>query len=202
MLWRIDPRFFLSLAATVPLLALATWGFKRISQRNWARVAENRSRFTAHLVESVSGARMLQQCGQQEHNLQRYRGLLDDFNQALIRGSLRSSWFAPFTALLSTAGMAALLLVGGYGLADNQISVGQMAESLFYVFLFLGPLQELSDLFERYATGSASAQRIFLLLDTRPQVLDPPSPSACSGPGARSVSNRCGSPTTPGAKTR
>ncbi|BCQ69332.1 ATP-binding cassette subfamily B protein [Pseudomonas protegens] len=176
MLWRIDPRFFLSLAATVPLLALATWGFKRISQRNWARVAENRSRFTAHLVESVSGARMLQQCGQQEPNLQRYRGLLDDFNQALIRGSLRSSWFAPFTALLSTAGMAALLLVGGYGLADNQISVGQMAESLFYVFLFLGPLQELSDLFERYATGSASAQRIFLLLDTRPQVLDPAQP--------------------------
>ncbi|MNP07889.1 putative ABC transporter ATP-binding protein [compost metagenome] len=53
-----------------------------------------------------------------------------------------------------------------------------MAESLFYVFLFLGPLQELSDLFERYATGSASAQRIFLLLDTRPQVLDPPAPHA------------------------
>ncbi|ULT67986.1 ABC transporter ATP-binding protein [Pseudomonas sp. BC42] len=172
MLWRIEPRFFLSLAATVPLLVLATWSFKRISQRNWARVAENRSRFTAHLVESVSGVRMLQQCGQQAANLQRYRGLLDDFNQALIRGSLRSGWFAPFTALLSSAGMAALLLVGGYGLADHQVSVGQVAESLFYVFLFLGPLQELSDLFERYATGSASAQRIFLLLDTRPQVQD------------------------------
>lgn len=178
MLWRIEPRFFLSLAATVPLLVLATWSFKRISQRNWARVAENRSRFTAHLVESVSGVRMLQQCGQQAANLQRYRGLLDDFNQALIRGSLRSGWFAPFTALLSSAGMAALLLVGGYGLADHQVSVGQVAESLFYVFLFLGPLQELSDLFERYATGSASAQRIFLLLDTRPQVQDcqPPQP--------------------------
>ncbi|MDP9527684.1 ABC transporter ATP-binding protein [Pseudomonas protegens] len=176
MLWRIEPRFFLSLAATVPLLVLATWSFKRISQRNWARVAENRSRFTAHLVESVSGARMLQQCGQQTANLQRYRGLLDDFNQALIRGSLRSGWFAPFTALLSSAGMAALLLVGGYGLADRGVSVGQVAESLFYVFLFLGPLQELSDLFERYATGSASAQRIFLLLDTQPQVQDSQTP--------------------------
>jgi len=176
MLWRIDPRFFLSLVATVPLLVLATWSFKRISQRNWAKVAENRSRFTAHLVESVSGARMLQQCAQQAPNLRRYRGLLDDFNQALIRGSLRSSWFAPFTALLSSAGMALLLLVGAYGLAQADVSVGQIAESLFYVFLFLGPLQELSDLFERYATGSASAQRIFLLLDTRPQITDSPTP--------------------------
>ncbi|KAB0495241.1 ABC transporter ATP-binding protein [Pseudomonas vancouverensis] len=170
MLWRIEPRFFLSLAATVPLLVLATWSFKRISQRNWAKVAEHRSRFTAHLVESVSGVRMLQQCAQQAPNLRRYRGLLEDFNQALIRGSLRSSWFAPFTALLSSVAMAVLLLVGGYGLAQSDISVGQVAESLFYVFLFLGPLQELSDLFERYATGSASAQRIFLLLDTQPQI--------------------------------
>ena len=176
MLWQIDPRFFLSLAATVPLLVLATWSFKRISQRNWAKVAENRSRFTAHLVESVSGARMLQQCVQQTPNLRRYRGLLDDFNQALIRGSLRSSWFAPFTALLSSAGMALLLLVGAYGLAQADVTVGQVAESLFYVFLFLGPLQELSDLFERYATGSASAQRIFLLLDTRPEINDSASP--------------------------
>lgn len=176
MLWRIDPRFFLSLAATVPLLVLATWSFKRISQRNWAKVAENRSRFTAHLVESVSGARMLQQCAQQAPNLRRYRGLLDDFNQALIRGSLRSSWFAPFTALLSSAGMAVLLLVGAFGLAQADVTVGQVAESLFYVFLFLGPLQELSDLFERYATGSASAQRIFLLLDTRPEISDSTTP--------------------------
>ncbi|MEB0189478.1 ABC transporter ATP-binding protein, partial [Pseudomonas sp. Bout1] len=176
MLWRIDPRFFLSLVATVPLLVLATWSFKRISQRNWASVAENRSRFTAHLVESVSGARMLQQCAQEAPNLLRYRGLLDDFNHALIRGSLRSGWFAPFTALLSSAGIALLLLVGGYGLAAGEVSVGQVAESLFYVFLFLGPLQELSDLFERYATGSASAQRIFLLLDTQAQITDSPTP--------------------------
>ncbi|WP_294739469.1 ABC transporter ATP-binding protein [uncultured Pseudomonas sp.] len=176
MLWRIDPRFFLSLVATVPLLVLATWSFKRISQRNWARVAENRSRFTAHLVESVSGARMLQQCAQEAPNLRRYRGLLDDFNHALIHGSLRSGWFAPFTALLSSAGIALLLLVGGYGLAAGEVSVGQMAESLFYVFLFLGPLQELSDLFERYATGSASAQRIFLLLDTQAQITDSVAP--------------------------
>lgn len=200
MLWRIDPRFFLSLVATVPLLVLATWSFKRISQRNWARVAENRSRFTAHLVESVSGARLLQQCVQQGPNLRRYRGLLDDFNQALIRGSLRSSWFAPFTALLSSAGIAVLLLVGAYGLAAGDVTVGQVAESLFYVFLFLGPLQELSDLFERYATGSASAQRIFLLLDTRAQITDCAAPATLARARGEVHFQGVGFSYTPGAQ--
>jgi hypothetical protein len=43
------------------------------------------------------------------------------------------------------------------------------------VFLFPAPLQELNDLFERYTTGAA-AQRIFLLLDTRPEIVDPKTP--------------------------
>ncbi|MNF68777.1 putative ABC transporter ATP-binding protein [compost metagenome] len=180
MLWLISPLFFFSLAATVPLLFLATWSFKRISQRNWARVAENRSRFTAHLVETVAGARMIQQCVQEAPNRARYRRLLDDFNGALISGNLRSGWFAPFTGVLSALGMALLLLVGARGIADGSVSVGQVAESLFYVMLFLGPLQELSDLLERYATGSASAQRIFLLLDTRPEIVDAAQPLALS----------------------
>jgi len=178
MLWLISPLFFFSLASIVPLLFFATWGFKRISQRTWAKVAENRSRFTAHLVETVAGARMIQQCVQQQPNQQRYRRLLEDFNDALIGGNLRSGWFAPFTGLLAALGMAVLLMLGAYGLAQGQLTVGQVAESLFYVMLFLGPLQELSDLFERYATGSASAQRIFLLLDTQPEITDSHTPVA------------------------
>ena len=65
-----------------------------------------------------------------------------------------------------------MLIVGARGLALGEITLGEVVQSLFYVFLFLGPLQELSDLFERYANGSACAQRIFLLLDTRPTVID------------------------------
>jgi len=172
MLWHISPLLFYSLASVVPFLVLGTLGFKRISERNWAIVAENRSRFTAHLVETVSGVRLIQQTVQEEPNRIYYRSLVNEFNWSLVRGNVRSGWFLPFTGLLTTAGMVLLLLVGARGIALGEISFGQMTESLFYVFLFLGPLQELSDLFERYATGAASAQRIFLLLDTAPEIQD------------------------------
>lgn len=174
LLWCIAPSLFLSLLAIVPLLLLGMWAFKRSSQSSWARIAENRSRFTAHLVETVSGVQVLQQTGQEEANRARYRVLLWDFSWSLIRNGIRSGWFLPFTAVLTSAGMAMLLFAGARGLALGALTAGQVIESLFYVMLFLGPLQELSDLFERYATGSASAQRIFLLLDTRPEIVDAP----------------------------
>jgi ATP-binding cassette, subfamily B, bacterial len=174
LLFQLSPSLFFSVAGIVPVLALATAVFKRISQRNWGRVAECRSRFTAHLVESVSGVRVIKQCVQEADNYERYRRLVRAFNYALIEGNMRSSWFAPLTAVLNTCAMGILLLVGGRGVALGEITLGQLAASLFYVFVFLAPLQELSDLFERYANGAACAQRIFLLLDTEPEIVDRP----------------------------
>nr|WP_294814163.1 ABC transporter ATP-binding protein [uncultured Sphingomonas sp.] len=174
LLWAIAPTLLLGLAAVVPVLLIATVAFKRLAQRSWGRVAENRSRFTAHLVETVAGVRLIKQVGHEAENLARYRGLLRDFNTTLIAGSARSGWFAPFTGLLTTAGLALTLVIGGRGIALGTLTLGELTQSLFYVFLFLAPLQEFSDLFERFANGSACAQRIFLLLDTEPEIRDLP----------------------------
>lgn len=175
-LWWLSPLLLAALASVVPALLFGTWLFKRVSQRNFAKVAEARARFTAHLVETVSGVRIIKQTVNEDANARTYRGLLDDFNGTLVRGSIRSNWFLPLTQVLSAIGMGGLLLAGGIGIAEGSLTVGQMAQSLFYVFLFLGPLQELNDLFERYATGASSAQRIFLMLDTEPEIADPRHP--------------------------
>jgi ABC-type multidrug transport system fused ATPase/permease subunit len=183
-LYAISPLLFLGVFSIVPILGPAIWLFNRIASKNWGRVAERRSRFTSHLVESVNGVRVLQQTGREEQNRGQYRELLDDFTWTLVKGNIRASWFLPLTGLLSTSGMAIVLVIGGRGLLLGQISLGQVTAALFYVYLFLGPLQELGDLFERYAAGTAAAQRIFLLLDTKPEIVDRPdarAPSAVLG---------------------
>lgn len=180
LLWALAPPLFVALAMLVPVLLVASVLFKRLSLRNHARVAENRARFTAHLVETVAGVRIVQQLSQQDPNQRRYRGLLQEFANSLIYNHVTSGWFAPFAGFLTAVGTALLLTVGARELALGHITLGQLAASLFYVQLFLGPLQELSDLFEKYSNGAASAQRIFLLLDTRPDVEDPPHPRALS----------------------
>ena len=170
LLWHIYPPFFWCLFATLPILFLMTAIFKKSSQKHWGRVAEERSRFTAHLVETVNGAKIIQQLNYTATNQSRYQDLLKDFNDSIIYGSKRTSWFAPFTGLLSTIATAGFIVIGSYAYSDGIISIGQFAESIFYVFLFLAPLQELTDLFERYANGAACAQRIFLLLDTQSSI--------------------------------
>ncbi|HSC86808.1 MAG TPA: ABC transporter ATP-binding protein [Polyangiaceae bacterium] len=185
LLYGVSPLIFWSVAGIVPVLLPAIWLFHRIASTNWGRVAERRSRFTAHLVESVNGVRVLQQTSQERDNRYRYQALLDDFTGTLVQGNIRASWFLPLTALLTTLGSVLVLVVGGRGLAEGTITLGQITESMFYIQLFLGPLQELGDLFERYAAGTAAAQRIFLLLDTRPEIVDRPEAVTVAQPQGR-----------------
>jgi ATP-binding cassette subfamily B protein len=107
-------------------------------------------------------------------NLKIYNDLLRNFNHVLIHGNVRSGWFAPFTGLLTTVGLVLILAIGGRAVAQGMLTLGELTQSLFYVFLFLAPLQEFNDLFDRFANGTACAQRIFLLLDTKPDIFDAP----------------------------
>jgi putative ABC transport system ATP-binding protein len=181
LLWWISPLLFWSLVGVVPALLLAMMAFQRLGTRLWGRVAEAKSRVTAHLVETVAGVRVIQQTTQEDANRTRYGALLDVLDRSSVRGAWGWAWFQPYSGLLSTIGMAILLVVGAIGLERGELTVGQFAQALFYIFAFLGPLQELGDLFERFAIGTASAQRIFLLLDTAPEIVDPAAPGVLGG---------------------
>jgi ABC-type multidrug transport system fused ATPase/permease subunit len=167
---------FWSLIGLVPALLLAMVAFQRLGMRLWARVAEAKSHVTAHLVETVGGVRVIQQTAQEQPNRAHYKKLLHELDRTAIRGAWGWGWFQPYAALLFTAGIAILVVVGGIGLQRDELTMGQLTQAVFYIFVFLGPLQELGDLFERFATGAASAQRVFLLLDTAPEVIDPVTP--------------------------
>lgn len=92
LLYHLSPRLFLALAWIIPVLVLAVAIFQRIASRNYGRIAERRSRFTAHLVETVSGVRILKQTAQEEPNRRRYHDLVYDFNHTpCIRHTVSSS---------------------------------------------------------------------------------------------------------------
>ena len=172
LLWQLAPALFFALAAIVPVLLGASATFRGVSARIQVRLAEHRARYIGHLVETVVGVRVVQQLAQEGKNRRRYNGLLDNFARTMVSNHVGTGWFAPFAGMLNALGTALLLAVGAHEIALGRLTFGQLAASLFYVQFFLGPLQELSDLFELYSSGAASAQRIFLLLDTAPEIED------------------------------
>ena len=174
----LDWKLFLWLVPLVPLLLGAMAVFQRYGVGVWAVVAEIKSRVTGHLCETIAGVRVVQQAACEPRNQARYDEQLRLLDAAAVRGSWSWGWFQPFTGLLFLAGTAVLVAEGGRAVASGELTLGQLAQCVFYVFLFLGPLQELGDLFEKIATASASATRVFALLDEKIEIADAPGAKA------------------------
>jgi ABC-type multidrug transport system fused ATPase/permease subunit len=80
----------------------------------------------------------------------------------------------PTLGLVSGIGVAIVLGYGGALVLRREITVGDLAAFILYVNMFFGPVQIMGDLFNTILSAGASAERIFQLLDTKPQVIDRP----------------------------
>ena len=173
MLW-IDWRLFVALLAMAPVL----WGI-RLYFKNRMGIAhrntrESFSRVTANLAESVSGIRETQGFVRQRHNTSIFGDLISEhatyhMSVAKLRGlfgHLREATNQCFTAIL--------FLVGGYMLLQDMIDLNVLIFFLFLSGIFFTAIMLLGSLYSDSIGVMAGAERIFNLLDTPPQWIDPP----------------------------
>jgi len=86
---------------------------------------------------------------------------------------LNASYF-PAVELLSAIGIAAILLYGGTQAIDGAIQIGVIVAFIGYLQVFFEPIQQLSQLYTTYQQGMAALDKIFELLDTKPDMVDAP----------------------------
>jgi len=74
------------------------------------------------------------------------------------------------------SGIATTIILG-YGstlVINHSITVGELAAFILYLSMFFGPIQTMGDLYNSLLSTAASAERIFQLLDTSPQIVNRP----------------------------
>ncbi len=86
---------------------------------------------------------------------------------------LNASYF-PAVEMLAAVGTAVILLYGGSQAIDGAIEIGIIVSFVGYLVTFFEPIQELSQLYTTYQQGMAALDKIFDLLDTKPDMVDAP----------------------------
>jgi ATP-binding cassette subfamily B protein len=86
---------------------------------------------------------------------------------------LNAAYF-PAVELLSAIGTAVILLYGGYRAVRGDVAIGVVVAFVGYLNAFFDPIQQISQLYTTYQQGMAALDKIFDLLDTRPDMVDRP----------------------------
>ncbi|WP_328948616.1 ABC transporter ATP-binding protein/permease [Streptomyces sp. NBC_00184] len=160
----LDVELALVVFATLPVLVIGTFFFRRKSVKAYELARERISVVNADLQESVSGLRIVQAFRRERDGADRFAARSDHYREARVRGQWLISVYFPFVQLLSSVAAAAVLIVGAGRVDNGTLTTGALVAYLLYIDLFFAPVQQLSQVFDGYQQATVSLGRIQELL--------------------------------------
>ncbi len=168
----MDPGLALVTFLVFPILAIGSIAFRIASADAYRLTREKIAVVTSYLQETLSGVRIVRAFGQEPRHERQFAELNDENRVANMRTVNLNAAYFPSVELLSAVATAAILVYGGNQVVDGAVTIGVLASFVFYLQSFFDPIQQLSQLYTTYQAGMAALDKIFDLLDERPELSD------------------------------
>jgi len=160
-------------APLVIISAIFFW--KRIYPRYY-RVWDANSKLHSALNTILSGIRVVKAFGQESHEQNRF-GRSSGYVRDSFRGvEYTVSMFNPVIGMLFQLGGLIVWFVGGLYVIDQKLLLGDLMAFLGYLWMFYGPLGNLTQLTNWLTQFLTATQRTFEILDTPSQILEAAAP--------------------------
>jgi ATP-binding cassette subfamily B protein len=177
-----DWKMFLVVVGMAPVLWAVNNHFRMKLSRLTRASQESFSRVTATLAESVNGIRVTQGFVRQDTNAGLFRSLLSDHSSYNIALARTSAVLAPILELNSQFFVATLVIVGGWRIFHHGMEPTDLIVFILLSNFFFSPFTIIGNQYNQGLLAMASAERIFYLLDMKPDWVDDPAAAALPDP--------------------
>jgi ABC-type multidrug transport system fused ATPase/permease subunit len=158
----------------LPILAVGGFAFRIASADAYRLTRERIASITGDLQETLSGIRVVRAFGQERRHIEHFKALNDENRGAnMVTVRLNAAYF-PAVELLSALVTVEILVVGGIEAINGHTSTGVVFAFIAALNNFFDPIQQLSQLYTTYQSGMAALDKIFGLLDEKPEITDKP----------------------------
>ena len=158
----------------LPVALVVFMFFGRISQPLFRVVQQRLSTLNTILQENMAGLKVVKAFARESYEEQRF----DDAATALMEQQLRVNrifaFLFPIVFLVAQIGQASILYFGGRQILDGTLNLGAYQQFSLYLAYVFFPLGQLGFVISMMAQASASASRIFEVLDAKSEITDQP----------------------------
>lgn len=172
LMFSIDWRLTLAAFTVVPGIYLVSHVFQARVRDSYRDIRTRVARMNAFLQERLTGIRVVQLFGRERDEARAFAALNDSHLVSQLRAVRVYALYFPVIELLTTIALAMLIVSAASRVHAGLVTVGTVAAFLQLSRRFFQPLQDLSDKYNILQQAMASAERIFVLLDTQPTVPD------------------------------
>lgn len=160
--------------AVLPLMFVLT-NYWRTRVRSAYRATRQRlSLINGYLNESISGIRVTKSFTREKQNSAYFDDLNRSYFDANVDATRLSALFFPGVDFMGSLAMALVIGVGGWLVIGDALTAGTLVAFVLYVERFFDPIREMAQRYNTFQSTMAASERIFDLLDRRPDITDAP----------------------------
>lgn len=166
--WKIS----LFVMMVVPFVFLATVIFRKYSRASYRRVRQNVSEVNAFLSENLSGMKVTQIFNQEDKKRKEFKDHSLKLRNSYLQEILVFGIYRPIVYMLAMVGSVLVLYIGYQEVLLDFMTAGILYSYYAYVGDFFEPIQQLAEQFNTLQNAFASAEKVFDVLDTKPDIID------------------------------
>ncbi len=157
-----------------PLAVLPISRLGRRIRKVTVNTQEEMGQFTTLLEQTFQGARVVKAYGMEDYEKGRVRAIAESIFSLVFRSARVRALASPIMETLGGVAVAMVIVYGGSRVIDEAMDAGSFFSFITALLLAYEPLKRLANLNASLQEGLAGAQRLFVLLDTEPNIIDKP----------------------------
>ena len=162
----------------LPLVTVLTFVFRFLSRKAYQITRNKITELNTFLSEHISGMKLIQIFAREEERYRKFEKKSYELYRANWRETMTFAVFRPSIYLVSIAAMVIVIGTGSRSVLDGTLSLGTLFIFITYISSFFEPIQELAEQFGTLQSALASAEKIFAILDEKPEIVNPPQPKS------------------------
>ncbi|MBP3489758.1 MAG: ABC transporter ATP-binding protein [Roseburia sp.] len=162
----------------LPLVAVLTFFFRFLSRKAYQITRNRITELNTFLSEHISGMRLIQIFAREEEKYRQFEKKSGKLFAANWREVMTFAIFRPTIDLLSVVATIIILGVGSASVLHGSLSLGTLFIFITYISSFFKPIQELAEQFGTLQSSLASAEKVFSILDEKPEIVNPENPTS------------------------
>lgn len=174
---KLDVGLTIVLLLAAPFVVLATVIFRRSVSRNYRRIRVAVAKINTYIQEQVSGISVVHLFNRQQRSEAEFEKINRSHVEAFKEVIFAYGWFYPVVEFIGMLAVAGLLGYGGYKIDQDEMTLGVLLAFFQYGMRFFRPIQDLSEKYNTIQSAVAAGDRVFGLLDTKPEIVAPPTPA-------------------------
>ncbi len=187
MLVLTSPQLALIMVALMPVIGVLVWFFLTRARPMFLTVQEKLDRLNQVLQENLAGVRVVKAFVRNDYETERFEGANRDLLDQTVRVMRLLSVVIPSMFFLVNLSVVGVVWFGGLSTIQGDFTVGQLVASVNYMLYALFPMMMLGMMVMPISSASASAGRIWDVLDSEPDVSRPNDATALSDIDGRVV---------------